>query len=594
MAKKKGRRPSHPPSLRGKSGHPGRQASRGGEEPPSLQKELIELLADDHPLGLLAHASATLSALQPKQTHPFAPKDADSSSELPPVPELLEMFIEASPESAALATAIATLSNDELLRARVSRGLATPPAQWPDWMAGLDKVEVIGAGRVVDALHDSDDFVVHVRVAGADLSAVLLVDFNLGTMVKDAFAIPVGLDGFAEFWAEHAEPGAGTIVPLPPADARAWIEEAIATGDQTWPPMESDSWPASRPLVEWVLRQLPSGGTGFVRPSWTDRRRDTLVRQFLADPLGAELTREEDSSIADDLVWFRTDYGFGDPLAWSPAAVEILMLDWYPRKIMADQEYLRRMPTVLRAFVEFAHTKAGLPAGLTLPTLAAIDQFEPQYRAQNDDRNRRGTAGPFSGLDLKDFGLDLGALGLDLDAFDLGDPLDTPELRQQRLAASVGGAEALAGLDDDPLPDEPFDSGSIPANIQPTVTEVLSHCDACCDAMLDVEHRTAVRRLLHDVALAKSGSFSGRSSPVTAAAALCWLVARANDDARSPELVPTSDLLAHFGLTNSPTTRIATFRNAVGADTDLAPGSLGSGRYLTGAQRRWVLESVDD
>ena len=35
--------------------------------------------------------------------------------------------------------------------------------------------------------------------------------------------------------------------------------------------------------------------------------------------------------------------------------MEILLLDWYPRKIVAEPELLMRMPDVLRAFIRFAH-----------------------------------------------------------------------------------------------------------------------------------------------------------------------------------------------------------------------------------------------
>jgi len=34
----------------------------------------------------------------------------------------------------------------------------------------------------------------------------------------------------------------------------------------TYPPPESDTWPASRALVERLLRRLPGGGKGYVRP----------------------------------------------------------------------------------------------------------------------------------------------------------------------------------------------------------------------------------------------------------------------------------------------------------------------------------------
>ena len=556
--------------------------------------ELRELLTDDHPLGLLAHASATLTALAPRQEHPFAPAE-ERTVELPPVAELLESFVEASPVSAALAFAMATLSDDELLLARVNRGLAGPPvewpsvewppAEWPPWVARLDQVEVVGAVQIVDALRDSDDLVVHVRIAGADLTVVVLVDFNLGTVVKDAFAIPAGSEEFVGFWNAQAAPGEATIEPLPLAEARARIEEAIEAGAQTWPPLESDSWPASRPLVEWVLRQLPSGGKGFVRPAWSERRLDRLTERFLSSPWAAELDPSDAASIVESLLWYGTDYGSGDPLRWSPAAVEILMLDWFPRKVMADGEYLRRMPAVLRAFVGFAHGEAKLSAALTAPTLEAIDTLAPEYLSQiGPGAARRPDRLSALGLDS----LDLSALGLGLT-----ESADHRELRLRLLADPVGSAEVLATLDDRPLPDEPFDASALPAEVQPAVHEVLDRCDACCEALFDVEHRTAVRRLLHDVALAKPRSFDGRGSPDTAAAALCWLVARANDEPLYPDIVSTADLLAHFGLANSPTSRITTFRQAVGADTCITPASLGSARYLTGAQRAWLIEARD-
>ena len=132
----------------------------------------------------------------------------------------------------------------------------------------------------------------------------LLVDFNLGTVVKDAFAIPAGSEEFVGFWNAQAAPGEATIEPLPLAEARARIEEAIETGAQTWPPLESDSWPASRPLLEWVLRQLPTGGKGFVRPAWSERRLDRLTQRFLSSPWAAELDPSDAASIVESLLWY--------------------------------------------------------------------------------------------------------------------------------------------------------------------------------------------------------------------------------------------------------------------------------------------------
>jgi hypothetical protein len=66
------------------------------------------------------------------------------------------------------------------------------------------------------------------------------------------------------------------------------------------------------------------------------------------------------------------------------------MLDWYPRKIVADQRYLRRMPLVLRDFVRFAHHEIGLDEELTSEALHAIEKYEYEYRQAPASRDGRG------------------------------------------------------------------------------------------------------------------------------------------------------------------------------------------------------------
>ena len=68
------------------------------------------------------------------------------------------------------------------------------------------------------------------------------------------------------------------------------------------------------------------------------------------------------------------------------------------------------------------------------------------------------------------------------------------------LRNAAGGDEALRALDDRPLPDEDFDWAGIPVDVHDKVAEVLGLVDACCDDLLDVEYRTACRRLLARVA----------------------------------------------------------------------------------------------
>ncbi|MGR6965282.1 DUF6398 domain-containing protein [Geodermatophilus sp. URMC 61] len=159
------------------------------------------------------------------------------------------------------------------------------------------------------------------------------------------------------------------------------------------------------------------------------------------------------------------------------------------------------------------------------------------------------------------------------------------------LRRAVGGARALDELDeldDAPLPDEPFAQARVPADVRDRVAEVRELVDRCCDALLDVEHRTAARRLLAAVAEGDPAIFRRRSRPETAAAAICWLVARANRSL-GPGDLQTQELLGWFGV-RSASQRGEPMLAAIGVDPH-QPGEreLESPAYLTAARRRQLI-----
>ena len=216
------------------------------------------------------------------------------------------------------------------------------------------------------------------------------------------------------------------------------------------------------------------------------------------------------------LLWFGTDYGPGDPMRWSAVAAEILLLDWIPRKIVADVEYLESAPDLLRAFVRFCHHERGIRSGLTDETIAAIDEFEPEYQQLIRSDRLQGPEAL------------LAALGV----FDDGDPdeLDESlgEIMLDSLRRVVGGAAALDALDTEPLPDEPFAWEPIPPDVHGRVGEVLDLVERCCTDLLDEQYRTACRRLLADAAAGDPEIFRRRGRANTAAAAVCWIVGKTN------------------------------------------------------------------
>lgn len=60
--------------------------------------------------------------------------------------------------------------------------------------------------------------------------------------------------------------------------------------------------------------------------------------------------------------------------------MEILLTDWFPRKVIADHAFLAAMPEVLRAFIRYSDHEVGMPSARTASTLAAVDEWEPQYQ----------------------------------------------------------------------------------------------------------------------------------------------------------------------------------------------------------------------
>jgi Domain of unknown function (DUF6398) len=569
-----------------------RRRTRPTEEPPpapeglpqepsepqdqELMQSIAAALDDRHPLALLDLISAVTSAVDPRRRDPFDQADENVAT----IDEVVESFLGVGLEqtSAALAVVAAT-TEDEVLRARIRRELAARQHPLPAWLRNL-AFEVTQVVEMTHVLGDGDDIILGVRLpSGYEFSLLVYIDHNVGTLVKDAFSIDQPVDGLLAKMRSGLLNEDQRVDPLDPADARARIEEAIEQGARTYPPFESDSWPGSRPLVEWVVRTLPLGGTGYVRPEWSENDVQALADDFFASEYGRPVDSEDGRGLLDNLLWFGTGYGPGDPLRWSPVAVEIVLEDWIPRKVMADVEYLSQAPDVLRAFVRYCHDRRGIRAGLTADTLQAIDRWEPGY--QKAIRGPR-EQGPMAVLER------MGALGQlsDPDAV-LGDDSVVPAFMLEMLGRAVGGEAELDRLDTQPLPDEPFGWEQLPGDIGGRVAEVLALCDAFCDAHMDVEFRTACRRFLSDVAARDPVIFRRKGAANRAAAAVCWVVGKANNAIGGYGLMEVRELEAHFGVTGGVSQRAQVMLEAVGVvqRSQLFGMDLGTPRYLTSRRR---------
>ena len=569
-----------------------RRGTRSTHHEPAesdLFDDVRAALADPDPLHLLSYVSSLLTAIDPRSNRtPFARPDV--APEVPTREELAAMFIDvATPETTALLAVIGALTgDDDMLRARIRRELATRPETGPAWLTRLADTSAYRAVRMGHILGDGDNIMLGVRLAGTyELTFIVYIDHNLGRLVKDAYVVPRSLaDMIAEYRSIADEPEM-IWEELSLADARAWLDEAIEIAAITFPPMETESWPACRPLIEWITRDFPEGGSGYQRPQWNSGELGKLTARFFASQWGRELDDADHRDLLESLLWYGTDYGSGDPLRWSAVQVEILFEDWLPRKIVAPAEYLAKAPALLRAFVRFAHAEVGMRTELTDETLAAIDVCAPHYQIVIRSPRPQGPA------------VLLGALGIDaaelaLPEFD--EHYSHEESMQDYLARDVGGLEQLEHLDTAPLPDEPFKWSGIADDVTARVAEVLALTDRCCDELLDVEYRTVSRRVLARVASGDPAVFRRKARSDTAAAAVVWIAGKANGlfESLPGRRLQVSDLTAHFGLGNSSVSqRAATMLRAGGFPDDTFVVRLGSPDYLIADRRRWLLGQRD-
>ncbi len=556
------------------------------EPEPDLLLGVRRALAEDHPLGLLEFVSSLLTIVDRRGRSPLDPPggDPDDLSR----EELVESFLDVDrPETTALLGVIGAMSDDKLERVRIRRELEGRRATLPKWIDTLGEADTSQAYEMVHVLGDGDNIVLAVRFPdGEALSVVVYIDHNLGTVVKDALVMPKPIDELVEYIREEADPDT-VYHPLDLADARVRISEAIERGAMTFPPYETDTWPQCRPLVEWITRQLPEGGVGYVRPVWDDKELQALTERFFASPFAAGLDDADRRGLLESLLWFGTDYGPGDPMRWSPTAVEILLADWIPRKIVADVGYLAKAPKLLRAWIRFCHDERGIRASLTASTLDAVDEWEPDYHQAIRSPRPPGPA----------------ALLAAMSALDPDGPWPTPfvdidyrEMMLDSLLDAVGGDKALDALNDAPLPDEPFVWAGVAADVGERVGEVLALCDRCCDTVLDVEYRTACRRFLHIVASGDPNIFRRQARSDSAAAAVCWTIGKAND-LFSPMGggMRVKDLLAHFGIRKgSVSQRASTMLMAGGfAQETYGEVRLGTPDLLISSRRRSIIALRD-
>jgi len=500
----------------------------------------------------------------------------------------------------ALALAVAALHPDAELAARISHAVdPAVVATGPPWLTSMSAIEITSTWLQAEVLGDGENVIVVWQWPdGSSATAFVYVDHNLGTLVKDAFVVP---DDGAQLLTVLAGPEQPTVVALEPAVARARITEAIDAGERTVPPLETESWPSCRPMVEWVLGRLPEGGTGYERPDWSHHERERLLDEFQASPRAAiaGLDAEQVRALADPLVRFACDYGPGDPLRWSPVSVEIALADWYPRKVFGfPVSELERLPEVLGGFVRFCHQRTSVPRELTHETIESIERWRPDF-LRSVGRLGRNPAANAARLARFAGGLDPGGFDNDddrwIDSELAGEDFlaEVVEEVEADLVELVGGPDAYDAVTDAPLGDVAFDWSAIPDALEEPVDETLTQLDGWASALFDDEVRTIARAVLAGVVTTDQAVFNRSArTDALAAAILAYLMSRLTGrmSKRERRTMPWSvftqkELAAATGVpASSISSRSRTVANVV-ERADIAWPAL-----LHSTQRREVLE----
>jgi hypothetical protein len=328
-----------------------------GEAPEetSLIEEVRQALTAEHPLDLLSLVALLLEATT-----------ADSASAN--LDELLTAFVGVPiPETTALLAVLAELSDDDAVVARCRAELAVREHTPPAWIAQLPQVQIQRVVRMTHVLGEGDEVVIGTRLAdGEDLTCAVHLDHTLESLVSDAFFLPAAIDTMVAVAQEHNTDPDTSFEEMTPADARAWVENGIEKSRQLGL-ATSESWPACRPLLTWLLRHLPDGGRPYQPQRLDAGRVAELFDEFFAHD-GSRFADGDHRRMLEEIAF---DSGTGDPLRWSAARmVEVLNT---PSESEVSQECLADLPDLLRAYIPFAHARSGIREELTAEALAVLD-----------------------------------------------------------------------------------------------------------------------------------------------------------------------------------------------------------------------------
>jgi hypothetical protein len=260
---------------------------------------------------------------------------------------------------------------------------ATPTDEVP-WGVALGTVRPTGAWAYGDRYGDQTGYLATFAYAdeehgGPEHAIVFLVDHTVGLITDLVVIAPASAlldqiraaDGDEMTW--HAS--------LDLSAVRAAADAYLRATDLADELPGAESFAGNRYLAGERLALLPT-------PSTVDRPEsdEDLVKEFLESPEArlsgiARATGDKREAVGYALglcTGFATARG-GDPLRWSPRAVEAFLLEWVHGRAVLDPQDAGALPDVLAAWVSWAGRRVGLPEPAVAETLDRLDALRPEF-----------------------------------------------------------------------------------------------------------------------------------------------------------------------------------------------------------------------
>lgn len=218
------------------------------------------LESDDH-LDLMGLASATLAIVMHPAGEPADPVDGAADTVIEHI--VLRYVGHGTREALAYAAAMTALVPPGPLRSGLRGALDGVESALPAWLVDIDRSHLEQPTVVRDLFDDDEWLLVGIRfLDGGTISLRISIDHDANGRVVDAALMRQTVDEVRRQLRASAPEDVVSITDVTTPELTERFADAIAV--DTDDPARTDTWPSSRPLVEWALSlgSEPALGSG--------------------------------------------------------------------------------------------------------------------------------------------------------------------------------------------------------------------------------------------------------------------------------------------------------------------------------------------